>query len=457
VYYVGKFCFNPVQTGQITITAQGNPTSILVLMDDQPDAWPAVTASTGVARASSLISNDPNVCNAFLALQKPIPSEFNASLPISTSVNVQENFRRNWYFAFVNCAAAGTDTLTVASYSISVNQGDGGSGTPLSCEKIGKYELFATYFSFSFIALLALLAFAKKLGIAIFSPSSPHALIMCVTFLPSVSFCNIIRRYALMVFTFGLIFVLADADSQRGSGNIVPQGRQSFGLFLLQVADWLMLTQAFGLCTGIVSIGHLQQESIIVKAVLAAFGLTYVILSIITVATDASMYVPCRPSLIAFLQHRLYLAPAPLYFCNILRMYNLSNYTDAQPINPSGVGLAVLRCLLLPYLGYTAYKSYQAEQALESKSFLKTFYLSTLIWQFIICICVLATINSNPFSQMISVWASTLTFNFLYLTAICFLLMSRWTDVPAGTKQTGKKQPFMDDDAAAANVSYNAH
>ena len=312
VYYVGKFCFNPVQTGQITITAQGNPTSALVLMDDQPDAWPAVTASTGVARAGSLISNDPNVCNAFLALQKPIPSEFNASLPISTSVNVQENFRRNWYFAFVNCAAAGTDTLTVASYSISVNQGDGGSGTPLSCEKIGKYELFATYFSFSFIALLALLAFAKKLGIAIFSPSSPHALIMCVTPLPSVSFCNIIRRYALMVFTFGLIFVLADADSQRGSGNIVPQGRQSFGLFLLQVADWLMLTQAFGLCTGIVSIGHLQQESIIVKAVLAAFGLTYVILSIITVATDASMCVPPFP-------HRIFVTslvsrPCPIVF-----------------------------------------------------------------------------------------------------------------------------------------------
>jgi hypothetical protein len=26
------------------------------------------------------------------------------------------------------------------------------------------------------------------------------------------------------------------------------------------------------------------------------------------------------------------------------------------------------------------------------------------------------------------------------------LLMSRWTDVPAGTKSSGNKQPFIDDD-----------
>jgi hypothetical protein len=281
VYYIGKFCFNPVTKGLITISAQGGSTTSLIFMDDQPDAWPAVTAPTGVARAGNVIygTSDLNVCNAFLANQKS-QSEFNNTLPFSTTVNIRESFRRNWYFALVNCAPAGTDSLSVSSYSISVSQGEGGSGSPLSCEKIGKYELFATYFSFSFIALFGLLAFAKKLGIAIFSLSSPHAIIM----------------YALMVFTFGLIFVLADADSQRGSGNIVPQGRQSFGLFLLQVADWMALTQAFGLCTGIVSIGHLQQETNVVKAVLAAFCLTYVILSIITVATDASMCV--APSLI---------------------------------------------------------------------------------------------------------------------------------------------------------------
>jgi hypothetical protein len=104
-----------------------------------------------------------------------------------------------------------------------------------------------------------------------------------------------------------------------------------------------------------------------------------------------------------------------------------------------------------------AHKFYQAESALESKSLLKIFYVSTLTWQFVICVCVLANINNNPFSQMISVWASTLTFNFLYLTGICYLLMSRWTDVPAGSKQTGKKQPFIDEDtASSANVAYNA-
>jgi hypothetical protein len=285
VYYVGKFCFNPVTKGLVTLSAQGSPTTSLIFLDDQPDAWPSVTATTGVARAGNVIygSNDPTVCNSFLANHKS-QSEFNNTLPFSTTVNIQEHFRRNWYFAFVNCAPAGSDFLTVSSYSITINQGEAGNGTPLSCEKIGKYELFATYFAFSFVALFALLAYAKKLGIAIFSLSAPHALVM----------------YAFMVFTFGLIFVLADADSQRASGNIVPQGRQSFGLFLLQVADWMMLTQAFGLCTGIVSIGHLQQETNIVKGVLAAFCLTYIILSIITVATDATMYaafyLPCSLS-----------------------------------------------------------------------------------------------------------------------------------------------------------------
>jgi hypothetical protein len=138
-------------------------------------------------------------------------------------------------------------------------------------------------------------------------------------------------------------------------------------------------------------------------------------------------------------------------------MYNLSDYADAQPVNSCGVGIAVLRFLLLPYLAHTAYRAYHAETALEVKSFLKTFYVSTLTWQFVICVCVTATIKSSPFSQMISVWASTLTFNFLYLTGVCYLLMSRWTDVPAGSKQTGKKQPFIDDDVApAVNVDYNA-
>lgn len=397
VWYIGKFCFNPTSQGSLSIEVMGSPTTFLVLMDDQPDSWPAASRPTGFARAGTVITTDAGVCNGFLTAGNSF-NEFNSTLPIPLAlVTVNENYRRNWYLAFVNCAQS--DSLLVNSYSIVASQGD---GSALSCEKFGKYELFATYFSFSFMALVVLIAFAKKIGIAIFELSAPHALMF----------------YAFIVFTLGLTFVLADADSQRGSGNLVPQGRQSFGMFLLQVADWMMLAQAFTLCSGIASFGHLKDESNLVKAVLAAFCLTYFILSIVSVAVDANMY-------------------------------DQSDYTDAQPVNAPGLGISILRFLLFLYLGYMASKSYQAETALETKSFLRIFYLSTLTWQLVVCICVMATYNqSNPFSQMISVWASTLTFNFLYLACICFLLMSRWTDVPAKTKGVGNRQPFIDDDVA---------
>jgi hypothetical protein len=104
------------------------------------------------------------------------------------------------------------------------------------------------------------------------------------------------------------------------------------------------------------------------------------------------------------------------------------------------------------------FKSYE-QSALENKSFLKTFYSATLAWQLVISISILACTGINPFSQMISVWASTLTFNFLYITGICYFLMSRWTDAPAGTKGVGRKQPFIDEDsssAAAGPMSYHA-
>jgi hypothetical protein len=398
VWYIGKFCFNPTTQGQLSIAIVGNPTTSLVVMDDQPDSWPAASAPTGFARAGTVVSTDAGVCNGFLNAGN-IYNEFNSSLPIPlTLLSIKENYRRNWHLAFVNCAQS--DSLLVNSYSIVATQGD---GSPLSCEKYGKYELFATYFSFSFMALVALVAFAKKIGIALFDLSAPHALMF----------------YAFIIFTLGLTFVLADADSQRGSGNLVPQGRQSFGMFLLQVADWMMLSHAFTLCSGIASFGHLKDESSLVKAVLAAFCLTYFILSIVSVAVDGSMY-------------------------------DQSDYIDAQPVNAPGLGISIIRFLLFLYLGYMASKSYQAETALETKSFLRTFYLSTLTWQLVVCICIMATYNSNPFSQMISVWASTLTFNFLYLSCICFLLMSRWTDVPAKTKGAGNRQPFIDDDVAPA-------
>ena len=208
VYYVGKFCFNPVQSALITISAQGSAGTYFVLMDDQPPAWPAATASTGFARAGNKISgsDDPNVCQKFLSGDS---NEFNSTLPVTTSVTIQENFRRNWYFAFVNCLPS--DAISVASYSFTMSQGDGGSGSPLSCDQIGKYELFATYFSFFLIALLALLAFARKLGIPMLSPSSPHALLL----------------YAIIIFTIGLSFMLAEADAQRASGDLVPHPRQS--------------------------------------------------------------------------------------------------------------------------------------------------------------------------------------------------------------------------------------
>ena len=277
VFFVGKFCLNAVQQGQITISAQGSATTALVFMDDQPDAWPAVSASTGFARAGNVISgtSDPNVCQKFLSASQS-SSEFNRTLPLNNMVYINEGYRRNWYFAFVNCAPSDTsDTLSVSAYSITLAQDAGGSGSPLSCDQIGKYELFATYFSFSLIALFALLAFAKKLGIAVFSLSSPHALVL----------------YALIFFTFGLTFMLADADAQRGSGDLRPHPRQSFGMFLLQVADWLMLAQAFSICTGIASLRHLKDESNVFKIVLAAFCLTYFILSIVTIAIDAQMCV----------------------------------------------------------------------------------------------------------------------------------------------------------------------
>ena len=279
VLYVGKFCFNPVQSARITISAQGSASTYFVLMDDQPPAWPFATASTGFARAGNIISGstDPIVCQKFLSGDT---NEFNSTLPFTTVVDIQENFRRNWYFAFVNCQPS--DAISVSSYSITMSQGDGGSGTPLSCDQIGKYELFATYFSFSLIALLLLLAFARKLGIPMFSPSSPHALLL----------------YALIIFTFGLAFMLAEADSQRASGNLVPHVRQSFGMFLLQVADWLMLAQAFSICTGISSTGHFKHETLVFKIVLAAFCLAYFILSIVTIATDAQMCASCFPQCI---------------------------------------------------------------------------------------------------------------------------------------------------------------
>jgi len=410
VWYIGKFCFNPVQGGQIQINAQGSSSTYLVFLDDDPNAWPRIQQAAGDARAGNVYSYDPKICQSFLD-GSSTPSEYNGTLPVTTTIGINENFRRNWYFAFVNCAPQNTDTLSVTSYSIVLNQGQGGTGSPLSCEETGKYELFATYMSFSLIAIFALCIFAKKLNIPIFSPSAPHAQIL----------------YALMVFFFGLIFVLADADSQRATGNMVPQIRQNFGMFFLQVADWMMLTHAFALCTGIATFGHLKEETNIVKGILAAFCLTYFILSIATIATDGATY-------------------------------DMSFYEDAQPVNASGVGISVLRFLLWLYLGYMAFKSYQAETALENKSFLKTFYAATLSWQFIICVCIMATINGNPVTQMITVWASTLTFNFCYLVGVCFLLMSRWTDVPtgSGSARTGKKQPFIDDDVTAAANSGTA-
>ena len=412
VWYIGKFCFNPVDGGLFQISASGGASTYLVLLDDDPNAWPRLSAAAGDARGGNLIgaASDAKICQMFLDSSKT-SSAYNSTLPISQNIMVNEKFRRNWYFAFVNCA--NQDTLSVSSYSIVLNQGQGGTGSVLSCEETGKYELFATYFSFSLIAIFGLCGFAKSLSISMFSPSSPHAQIL----------------YALMVFSFGLIFVLADADGQRSSGNVVPQGRQNFGMFALQVADWMMLTHAFALCTGIASFGHLKDETNVVKGIFIAFCLTYVCLSISTIAIDGGSY-------------------------------DMSFYEDAQPVNVPGVGIAVLRFLLGLYLGYMAFKSYQAETALENKSFLKTFYAATLSWQFIICVCVFATINGNPVTQMISVWASTLTFNFCYLVGVCFFLMKRWTDVPtgSGSARTGKKQPFIDDDVtAAANSGASAH
>jgi hypothetical protein len=197
VYFIGKFCFNPVQGGRIKVNAQGNPTSSFVLMDDQPEAWPSVT-SAAVRAASVLSTSDRSRCNAFFTTNSA--SEFNGTLPLNTVVSISENFRRNWFFTLVNCADG--DALAVTSYSVSVTQGD---GNPLSCEQIGKFELFATYFAFSFVAIAGLLAFARKIGVPIFSVSSPHALVL----------------YALIAFLLGLIFVLADADSQRATGDLV--------------------------------------------------------------------------------------------------------------------------------------------------------------------------------------------------------------------------------------------
>ncbi len=131
-------------------------------------------------------------------------------------------------------------------------------------------------------------------------------------------------------------------------------------------------------------------------------------------------------------------------------------------MNQAGVGIAVLRFLLALYLAYMASKTLKSydQSALENKSFLKIFYAATLSWQLIISIAIMSCINILPFSQMISVWASTLTFNFLYITGICFLLMYRWTDAPAGTKGVGRKQPFIDEDSssspAAAASPYQA-
>jgi hypothetical protein len=391
VWYVGKFCFNPISNGPVTFDIQGGSTSSLVLLDDQPFAWPYATASTGFARAGTVVSTDLSICNTFLT--PSLVGELNASLPFNSTVLISDKYRRNWYFAFANC---GSDSLSVSSYTISMTQSD---GNPLSCEKIGKYELFATYFSFSFVALLGLAGYAKKLGIPVFSFSSPHALML----------------YALIFFTLGLTFVLADADAQRGSGNLVPQVRQSFGFFLLQMADWMMIARAFSLCTGIVSIDEFKSVSNIMKGIIVAFCLTYFILSIISIAVDGSMY-------------------------------DQSDYSDAQPVNSPGVGISVLRFLLFVFLCYSSHIRYRAESALESKSFLKTFYLVSLTWQFVICVCIFSVINADPNGQMISVWGSTLTFNFLYLIAAIYLLMSRWTDVPAGTKSSGNKQPFIDDD-----------
>jgi len=148
----------------------------------------------------------------------------------------------------------------------------------------------------------------------------------------------------------------------------------------------------------------------------------------------------------------------PPQLCNIFTRYDQSDYNDAQPVNSCGVGISVLRFLLLLFLGYMAAKSYQATVALENKSFLKIFFCTSFSWQLVICICIMASISSDTLSQMISVWASTLTFNFLYLSSVCYLLMHRWTDVPAGTKEgLGKKQPFIDDETrAAGDGSYQA-
>ena len=105
--------------------------------------------------------------------------------------------------------------------------------------------------------------------------------------------------------------------------------------------------------------------------------------------------------------------------------------------------------LYLAYMASKTFKSYE-QSALENKSFLKTFYSATLAWQLMISISILACINTNPFTQMISVWAATLTFNFLYITGICLFLMYRWTDAPAGTKGVGRKQPFIDEDSSSS-------
>jgi hypothetical protein len=73
-------------------------------------------------------------------------------------------------------------------------------------------------------------------------------------------------------------------------------------MFLLQVADWLLLAQSFSICTGIASLSQLKDETNIFKLVLGAFSLTYFVLSIVTIALDGDAF-------------------------------NLSDFVDAQPVS----------------------------------------------------------------------------------------------------------------------------
>ena len=73
-------------------------------------------------------------------------------------------------------------------------------------------------------------------------------------------------------------------------------------MFLLQVADWLLLAQSFSICTGVASLSQLKDETNIFKLVLGAFGLTYLSLSIATIALDGDAF-------------------------------NLSDFVDSQPVS----------------------------------------------------------------------------------------------------------------------------